>query len=498
MASRSRIDQETANTLVKAVIDHFHRLYDFRSAIDLFDTEMIKYGTGVVRTRQVRMHKFYHDYRGTVAERALGPAVVPLSVRDVYLDDSPVAVMHEGITHAPAHLRCGRKRVSDVINSIRSGGPERGWRQQAVRKLAVERTESPEDDLVEVIEIEGDVMVPRSRSSIFLPNVLVTVAMGRKAKEVIRFRENEWPFISYDVGYYMRQDVDDPYGVSPLMKGQPIQEAATAALNDLMASAALNARPPCFYDRNDATLTAQGGPEIFPGSQTPTDSPNAVEFMERVDLQAMVTAYLALVKQYEDMTAVNDPRRGASVVSHTTATANDMQQARGLARVDDFVQGVEKGALTSILYKEYAIIKKSLTKASPIPVDMGGIEGWVTVHAEDLPDEVSIEVQGSAGVLNERQHLENFVAATNIVMQLAGLSAQLAQTGAVPVNIDFQRLAEEIYRRGGINNAREFLQSPAAGGPAAAGAPAAGPGLSFPPAGVPSNTTADLARIFGT
>ena len=493
-----KIDQETADTIVKASIDHFHRLYDFRSAIDLFDAEMIKYGTGIVRTKQVLINKFLHDFRGTSSKELLGPAVVPLSIKEVYLDDSPVMVMHEGITHAPGHIRCTVKRASDVFNAIKVGGPEKGWRQDAIREIMAAETPDQKIDSLEVLEFEGDLLVPCSAETLFLPNVIVTVAWQGKARQVIRFRENDWPFISYDVGHYMRQDVDDPYGVSPLMKGQPLQEAATEILNDLMAAASLAARPPVFYDRNDMTLTAKGGPQIHPGSMMPTDSPNAVEFMERADVAALTSTYLAIVKQYEDLTAVNDPRRGGPVRSHTTATAIDIEQSRGLSRTDDFVQSVEKGPLTSILHKEYEIIRKSLASSTPIYVEMGGIEGWMNISGQDLPDEIAIRVHGSQGVLNERQQMESFAGATNLVTQLAVQAAQLAAGGmGQPIELNFQRLAEEIYRRAGINNAREFLGGGAAGPAPAPAQPAPAGGLPSPLAGVPENDLTDLARSFG-
>ncbi|KKK48753.1 hypothetical protein LCGC14_3141980, partial [marine sediment metagenome] len=59
-----KLDQETADTLVKTVLDHYHRLYDFRTQIDLFDAEAIKYGTAIARVRPVKTAKFSHDFRG--------------------------------------------------------------------------------------------------------------------------------------------------------------------------------------------------------------------------------------------------------------------------------------------------------------------------------------------------------------------------------------------------------------------------------------------------
>jgi hypothetical protein len=493
-----KLDQETANVLVKATMDHYHRQYDFRAMIDLFDVECLKYGTGILRTKEVITHKFFNDFRGTTALSTRGPAVVPCSIKNVYLDDTPLAVMHEGITMAPGHIRCLYKKLKDVQNAIATGGPERGWRQEAVKKLEPEKGKNENDEFVELLEFEGDLVVPRGRGKpIFLPAVILTVAAGKNACEVVRFRESDYPFCSYAIGHYFREDLDSPYGTSPLIKGQPIQEAATAALNDLMTAGALGARPPCFYDRNDPTLAAAGGPAIFPGSSTGTDSPDAVDFMENPDVAALLQVYVGLTKQYEDLTAVNDPRRGGATKSHQSAYAVDLENSRGLARIDDFVQGQEVGPITSVLYKEYEIVKRCLTKGQDIQVDAGGIEGWVKVASADLPDKVAFVVTGSAGVINQRQQAENFAAATNMAIQIIGTAAQLG----LPIQVDWPRLVQEIYKRAGINNSAEYVgittqQAPTTPSPEAGGA-AAGPGIQGPVTGVPTNDLTNIQSALG-
>ena len=492
-----KMNQETANTLVKATLDHFHKLYDFRSNIDLFDVECLKYGTADLRVKEVLTPKFFNDFRGTKLETARGPAVVPVSIKSVYLDDTPMAVMQEGITLSAGHIRCVWKRMWDVKNAIRTGGPERGWRKEAIARMEPEKSQDDKAQHVELIEFEGDLVVPRSgsRDPIFLPGVIVSVAAGGKnPPEVVRYLENDYPFPSHTIGYYMRDSLDSPYGTSPLIKGQPLQEAATAILNDLLAAASLAAGPPCFYDASDPRLTAQGGPNIFPRAFNPVESPEAVKFMERPDIAPLFQAYLGIVKQYEDLTAVNDPRRGGAMRSHTTATAMDIEQSRGLARTDDFVQGQLYGPMTSILYKQYEIIKRVLKTPQPIQADSGGIEGWIYVAAEDLPDNVCFAVHGAAGLLNERQGLENFMAASNFAIQIMTVAAQLSQ----PVPTDFQRMILEGFHRAGINNAGNYI------GPRAAAATqnvsngaAGGPSVPGAAAGVPANTLTDVSRAFG-
>lgn len=487
------LNQETANTLAKSAIDHYHRLYDFRANIDLFDVECLKYGTGILRVKEVSTPKFFNDFRGTRVNSLRGPACVPVSIKTVYLDDTPAMVMMEGITMAPGQIRVLFKKLWDVKNAIRKGGAERGWRQEAVDLLIAAKNRTDLNQDVELIEFEGDLVVPRdSGGPIFLPGVIVTVAQcSKNPPEVVRYLENDYPFSSYTVGHYMRDALDSPYGTSPLIKGQPLQEAATALLNDIMAAAALAGIPPCFYDKNDPGLTAQGGPRLFPRAMNAVDSPEAVQFMDRPDIVPLVNAYLAIVKQYEDLTAVNDPRRGGGMKSHTTATAMDLDQSRGLARTDDFVQGQLYGPIPSLLYKEYEIVKRVMKTAQQIAIDAGGIEGWASVAAADLPDDVAFMVFGAAGLLNERQGLENFMAATNATLQMIPVSAQLGQ----PISIDFTRLAQEIYRRANVTNSGTFIGTKAAAGaqPVPPGTEG-GPAPSGAAAGIPTNTLTDVAR----
>lgn len=239
LAQQVDLDQETGNVLTKATMDHYHRMYDFRTQMDLFDAEMIKYGTGVVRVRPVKTSSFSMDFRGKRTEGMVGPAVIPCDIKRTYLDITPNSVMHEGVMIAPLTLREGTMSLDGLILAARKGGKERGWMSKQIKELI------PEGEIrgIQIIEGEGDFVVPRSRGSIYLPNFLVTIAVMQGRVRVVRMRENPLPFRSYVVGHYMRDRVDTPYGASPLMKGQPVQEAASAIMNDLLAASRFGSRP---------------------------------------------------------------------------------------------------------------------------------------------------------------------------------------------------------------------------------------------------------------
>lgn len=479
------LDQETADTLVKTTIDHYHRLYDFRTQIDLFDAEAIKYGTAVTRVRPVRTAKFSQDFRGQRNVNLTGPAVITCSIKNTYLDDRQTAVLHEGVSTTPAVIRVNMQHIDALRRAAKKGGPEKGWILSQLRKI-----EDPADDdgsrgFVEMLEYEGDLIVSKARGAIFLPNVIVTVATRAGIARPVRFQESPVPFKSYTVGHYMRDDLTSPYGSSPLMKGQPIQEACTMVFNNLMATAAFQGKPPITYDRHETEMAGGGGPELYPGAQFGADSPNAVEIMKVGDIGGLLNVYLALLKQYEDLTGANDPRRGAPIKSHTTAGGAQLEASRGIARTDDFVTSVEQGALTTILYQEYEIIKDVMKKSQPVSVGAGGIEGWVNVAGEDLADNVAFHVQGSAGAIDERQQAENFLGASNFAISVASSAAQLGVT----VPLQFQEMIVEGYQRAGIQNANKFVGAPEQLPPDTQ----AGPQIPGTNGGVPPSTAAPLA-----
>ncbi|KKK63094.1 hypothetical protein LCGC14_2997750, partial [marine sediment metagenome] len=70
-----KLEQETANTLVKTAIDHYHRLFDFRANVISFAIEMVKYGSGVARVREVSLPQLSSDFRGMKGD-VRGPAMI--------------------------------------------------------------------------------------------------------------------------------------------------------------------------------------------------------------------------------------------------------------------------------------------------------------------------------------------------------------------------------------------------------------------------------------
>jgi len=441
------LDQESADTLVKAVFDHYHSLYNFRSLHDLCMAEEFKYGTSIAAVREAVIPKYDISSRGAFAKELKGPALVPYSIKNTYLDESPLAMMHEGFVTSGTTIRRSYKRIDDIKRAM--AAESRGWRKNSVNNLDELNGKDDKRGHVEVLISEGDHLF---EDGTFLPDTRVTVAVGSSNHEVIRYEDNVKCEVI--VGHYLREHVDSSYGTSPLMKGQPLQEALSEGINRMMASVALDAEPPVLYDRNDAAIAASGGADLSPGSQHGVEDMDAVRALDIANPEAHAVVVQFLKKFYEEVTGVNDPRRGAEVKSHTTATANDIQESRGQMRTADYVEDRQQGPLTSMLYKEFDIIKRVLKKPQPMPLGKLGIEGWVQIASDDLPDRIAVNVLGAIGPIEERQQIEVAVGAINQIIQIHGIAMQMG----IPVpELKIEDIDKFILNRAGIQDASRVI-----------------------------------------
>lgn len=456
------LDQETVDVLVRQVLEHYHRMYDFEASIGHATSEALKYGTGIVRVKKVRAARSAHEYRGQWSDQTVGPKVIPCSWWNTYLDDSWSALLHEGEVIGPTVIRwIGSQPLEDLKAAIELGGGDEGWRMGQVDRLIGKTGEDDKKGRVQLLECEGDVLVPQNQAkSIYLPNVILTVAMGTGGVDVVRFKKNPMPFRSYVAFQYFKHDSRHAYGDSPLIKGVPLQEIASFAVNDFLASSRLSVRPPIAYDRNDPNLTVTGGPEIYPGAMWPTEAPDAVKEIKVGEPAASLNAALAFIKQHEDTTGSTEARRGQRLKSHTTAFAADVEASQGVSRTDDFVTDTLAGPLPTVLHMEYEIARDSMKSPQYIRISAEGIDGWVKVSRQDLPDMVEFDCTGAEGNIEQAARSKAFVEASAfVVTQLAPAAVQL---GATPLTVNFDAIAREVYERADVHNSDKYVGAVAA------------------------------------
>lgn len=476
--------QDLANNLATSFLNKFHSLFDLKHQIKLACVESFRYGNFVARVPMVESDVYDPRSKGVKAY----PAWCTMSVREMYLDDSPAKLFRDGLKIGPAHIRHYYMSLDDLRLAAKGSKDADdqfgGWKPDNLDGLEAktstadavgQKNKKIPPGHIEVIEIDGDVVVASGeKDSLFLKSVIVTITPQNG--KVIRYRKKKFLFNDYITDVYHPTGVGMPYGSSPLLKGAPIQNAATYLLKRLLIVAALRANPPGHYSPSDQWLAATGGPVIEPGAMNAAMS--EPDLFEIGDPVAAAAAYELLLTQFENLSGVNAPRRGQQTKSHQTAFAIDTEQTRGQTRTINFTRGVMTGALTTYLCMAY---EKAKT-VGPMVINIPEYDGFVRAAGANLPDIVEFLVTGAGTPLEERERRSAQIQAIQANLQLEPLAIQL---GGTPLNVD--EIRKLIFRMGGILDPDNLF----AGAPGAVpGGFATGQAVPGAGAGVPVNTAA--------
>ena len=454
----SRINQDNADKLVEGWLAYFHRQYDFDGNMDLIDAEAFKYGMGIGRVRTVTKEVFKTEARGVMKKGTRFPALLPRSIKNTYLDTSSLNAMNEGYVLGPSTIHYECRKLVDVVMAANLGNtdpdsPQGGWMPKNLVGI-----EGDKHGNVEIIESEGDLIVPRKTvRSVVVPNVIITTVVGKRGdnigRNVIRLRFNKHPFPSYIEFPYHKEDISKPYATSPLMKGRPVQIAATEALKKLMDSAVLNVEPPIRWNRSDPNFVATGGPVIEPRASWGTNGSD-VEPVQIGEMAGLLNVYVALENKYSDVTGVNAPRLGAQTVSHTTAFAKEAELSRGTVRTVDYVRSTLKGPLTQFLYMEYELAREAMGNREDVfHIDAYG--GFVQIPKSVLPERATFEAHGSGGPAEEQAKVAQRLQAANLAISLEGFKLSAGMQPSL--NID--EIQRQVMRDGGWQDIDPFFSS---------------------------------------
>lgn len=495
----SEINQDNCDKLAEGFLLHLFRQYDHTSRFDIINAESFKYGMGVARGRKELKSIYINETRGVRKVNKKLPVIVPVSIKNIYPDD-PKPSMHSSQVLGPAHIAHEYMRYENLALAAAKGSTDPddedgGWMPKQLRKVV-----SDKDGYVQVLEIEGDIIVPRKTiRSVVIPGAIITVAMGGKEKgseiasrAVIRLRFRKYPFSSYLFFPYHYEGADDFYPSSPLMKGRTVHSAATDALNRLMDSAALKNQPPVGYDRNNITFTQSGGPEIFPGAQWETSDPVTVYNQIGGDPSALAAVLAQHINLYAELTGVLPSRLGAQTVSHTTAYAKNAELQRGATRTVDYVNQVGQGAITRWLDMAYRMGRDALGKTEEIHFFIDAYGGYVNIEKEFLPEDVSWEWFGAGGPQEDQAKKQMRIQSAQMAVQLDMLNLKMGKQATVNI----AAMQREILKEGGwqdidaITNATGHIAGPPGG-------PQAAPGLSGPAQGDPATAIAALSNFSG-
>ena len=446
----SQINQDNADKLAQGYLEMLQRQGDFLGAFDRINAEVFKYGTGIGRARMLTKSVWTHTSKGVVKQDKKIPVLVPASVKNHYLDDRP-PTMHSDQVLSEMHISEDWIRLENLAIAANRGSanPEDmngGWMPKAVAGL-----EANDDGFVHLIELEGDIVVPRKTTrSIVLPGAIVTIAVGGMKAEsvtsaVVRFRWRKSSQSSYLIFPYHYEGANETYSTSPLMKGRPIQIMVAEALNGMLDSAALKKAPPVGYDRSDTTFSQNGGPVIQPNAMWGTIDEIKVHDEVGGDVRTMTAALQFGVSWYAELTGTQPARTGAQTVSHTTAFAKDVEVNRGAARTVDFVRHAGNGPIERWLDMSYQMGRENMGNSEETSFYIDAYGGYVNVTKKALPEKAIFEWFGAAGPAEEQARNQRKLQAMQLALQMDQLS--IAQGGQP--NIDVAASQREVLREGG-------------------------------------------------
>ena len=439
----TQINQDNADKLTEGFLLQQFRQTDFFTRYDRINAESFKYGMGVGRARMETKNIYIHEAKGVRSEKQKIPVLVPVSIKQLYLDD-PLPSMHSAQVLGQSHIAVDNIKLENIALAANKGSkdpddPDGGWMPAEVKKL-----EDDGNGNVQILEMEGDIVVPRKTvRSVVIPGAIVTVAVGGEGSNaVIRFRFRKEPYSSYILNPYHYEHIDSAYPTSPLMKGRPIQIMATDAANRLMDSAALKNAPPVGYDRSDMAFGQDGGPSIFPYAQWPTTDDIKVHSEVGGEPAAMSAMLSSGINLYAELTGVLPSRIGAQTVSHTTAFAKDAEIQRGASRTVDYVNQTGNGPLTRWLDMSYKMGRDSLDKKISFYIDSYG--GFVTVDKKALPEKASFEWFGAGGPAEEQAKQQAKIQSLQTAIQMD----QLSVASGGPSTLDIPSAIREVLREG--------------------------------------------------
>ncbi|KKL72551.1 hypothetical protein LCGC14_2083790, partial [marine sediment metagenome] len=417
----AHLDQDNADRLAAAMITHWRSQYDYRGHMDMINAQAISRGFGVGRLRKVRRRILGYDARpgGSINQKI--PVLVPRDVRKVYLDDNATSVMHEGETIGPNIIQEQPIRYADLMASAEDGGTDPRDENGGYIPSQIKKLSGGSNDVVQLLELEGDLVVDSTNSTLITRDVVVTVAVGSKKVAnnfgLVRYRQGQ-EFSTYLVHQYHLEGPEFTSGASPLLKGMPIAKLAAQTMNRIMESAQLKNSPPVGWNKDEIAFAATGGPVIAPYAQWSTADLEAIKVWADIggDPSGLLAVFSGLLSLYADMTGVTPPRLGAQTKSHTTAFAKDVELNQGAVRTVDYVNSILEGPMTRSLALEYRMGLSTMRGRQTI-----FIPNWnefVHVTKAHLPDIVKFIAIGAGAPAEDQARNQQRLQSAQTALEL--------------------------------------------------------------------------------
>ncbi|UOF80919.1 head to tail joining protein [Caudoviricetes sp.] len=431
--------QRRADGVLRSLMIQQQMDFGFRPRVELSVKEALHHGSfvAVVKWHQEKMVR-----QGDKVKFLGAPVWTPYSMWNSYPDPSP-AVIPSGIFYQ------GSMIVVEYMPLWRlKKQTGNGWMPSQYSQIKSDEKETKDGNRTKDVELAhyyGDLFIDRKNeeSGIYLPNCHAITANGI----LVFYEAIDLPFSPVIYDGYERQDIRDPYYVSPLVKQSPIQKIATICANKYLDALALAVEPPGEYDANDPDYVANGGPIIAPGAQTPTRSMGKGWNTLKVgDPNFALGGLQMCLRQLQEGTGVSAVRSGIANSDRQTATEVQKVAQGAEVRTVDFVSKLER-SVKNFLYMSHEYNRMYLDDY-PFYNDEMNTPDFMRASKDDIDYPSHFDVVGSKGLLGEEQRTQRITQATMLFSGNPLFAPKLR----------VQDIMLEVYRDAGKKNPEEFVQ----------------------------------------
>lgn len=382
------------------------------------------------------------------------PVWVPHSMWNCYPDPSPSVIVgdlfYQGsmiILHYIPRYKLEQMTGDGWMNKRFDKVPKSHKHSSTGRTQTDDRDDSEREqsdtDEIELVTYYGDINVERSQDDLFFPNSKACFANGI----LVYFSPSELPYLPIIFRGYEKQDVRDPYFVSPLMKLEPMQKTASIMLNRFIDLVELKVDPPIIYNGYDAAFIRDDGPRIFPGAKTPSKGSGDIKMIETGDPASALAGFKEAMQIIQQGLGVDAVRSGTTAPTGRTAYEINKVSQSAEVRTLDFIDKLEPG-LETYLYMQHDLNRKYLKRFAYYNDDLDAPD-YLSVTQKDLPQFAKFTVVGSKSTLGEDQRVSRTSQVTAFLLGNP-VTAEL-------VNID--EVAKTMYQDAGIQNPERLLNT---------------------------------------
>lgn len=430
-------DQEKADGLLRSLMVQQHKDFGFKDRFELSIKEALHHGSFVAEVRWEQ--QMISD--GAKIKTIGAPVWVPHSMWNSYPDTSPSVIgtnmFYTGnmilVEYMPLHKL---KRMSGE-----------GWLPNRIKQVKKEEHKDKDNETpdVKLVKWFGDVVIERGDGDIYLPNMEVKLANGT----LVFAKPNDLPYPNVIYAGYERQDIRDPYYMSPIIKQSPMQKFTTVMANKFADAVELMVQPPVEYDGNDPDYVANGGPDLSPGAKNPTKSMGkGFKSLEIGHPESALNALQFGFRQLQEGLGVSSLRQGSETSDRQTATEAKLMEQGSEVRTIDFIGRLERQGARPYLYMQHSYNRKKLTEYEAYSNEMDTPD-VVRFTRKDIDLSAHFDVVGAKGILGEQQRQQNITGAVAFLSGNPIFAPVLAKNAP--------RIAQDILRDAGKRNPEEWV-----------------------------------------